>query len=133
MKERVKNGLYPVGFAAAFVVLWELAVRWFDVPVYLLPAPTAIIGTFDATLGSHMLVTLAEALVGFLIANVLGLRPFAADRERGVPARDRAEDDAARRAGAAARRLDGHRIFLESRRVDADLLFPDSRQQREGA
>jgi len=73
MKEQIKNGLYPIGFAAVFVALWEAAVRLFEIPVYLLPAPTAILGSIDATLGSHMMVTLTEALVGFLIANVLGL------------------------------------------------------------
>ncbi len=73
MKESFKNALYPLGFAAAFVVLWELAVRWFDIPVYLLPAPTSVVASMDANLGSHMMVTLLEALVGFLIANVLGL------------------------------------------------------------
>ncbi|TLS49286.1 ABC transporter permease [Paenibacillus antri] len=73
MKEQFKNGLYPLGFAAAFVVLWELAVRWFDIPVYLLPAPSSVVSSMDASLASHMTVTLLEALVGFLIANVLGL------------------------------------------------------------
>ncbi|HZG77774.1 MAG TPA: ABC transporter permease [Paenibacillus sp.] len=73
MKASFKNALYPLGFAAAFVVLWELAVRWFEIPVYLLPAPSSVVSSMDANLGSHMIVTLLEALVGFLIANVLGL------------------------------------------------------------
>jgi len=73
MKASFKNALYPLGFAAAFVVLWELAVRWFEIPVYLLPAPSSVVSSMDANLGSHMIVTLLEALVGFSIANVLGL------------------------------------------------------------
>lgn len=73
MKEPLKNALYPLGFAAAFVVLWELAVRLFEIPVYLLPAPTAVLAAIDGTLGSHMMVTLLEALAGFIIANILGL------------------------------------------------------------
>ncbi|WP_309122218.1 ABC transporter permease [Paenibacillus sp.] len=73
MKDSFKNALYPLGFAAVFVVLWELAVRWFDIPVYLLPAPSSVVSSMDANLASHMTVTLLEALVGFLIANVLGL------------------------------------------------------------
>ncbi|MGE7225458.1 ABC transporter permease [Paenibacillus sp. PDC88] len=73
MNEKIKNGLYPLGFAAAFIVLWELVVRVFDVPLYLLPAPTAVIAAIDGTLWSHTLVTLLESLVGFILANILGL------------------------------------------------------------
>jgi NitT/TauT family transport system permease protein len=73
MRDFFKNGLYPLGFAVILVVLWELAVRLFNIPVYLLPAPSAVVSTFDASLAAHMLVTLTEALAGFLIANVLGL------------------------------------------------------------
>ncbi|GIQ70625.1 ABC transporter permease [Xylanibacillus composti] len=73
MSEKWKNSLYPLGFALVFVLLWELAVRALDIPLYLLPAPSSVIAAVDANLGSHMLVTLMEALVGFLIANVLGL------------------------------------------------------------
>ncbi|GBF77838.1 hypothetical protein PA598K_06414 [Paenibacillus sp. 598K] len=72
MNEKVKTVLYPVVFALGFIALWELAVRLFELPVYLLPAPSAIVGVIDGTLGGHMMVTLTEALVGFVLANILG-------------------------------------------------------------
>lgn len=72
MSERWKTALYPLGFAIGLIVLWEAAVKLFDIPLYLLPAPSAIALAVDASLGSHMMVTLMEALVGFLLANVLG-------------------------------------------------------------
>jgi NitT/TauT family transport system permease protein len=72
MIESVKKGLYPIGFAACFLIIWELAVRTFAIPVYLLPAPTKIVSVIDVKLGSHMMVTLMEALVGFVLANILG-------------------------------------------------------------
>ncbi|GGF93327.1 ABC transporter permease [Paenibacillus abyssi] len=72
MSDKIKTILYPFGFAVGFLIIWELAVRLFAIPVYLLPAPTAIVSVIDANLGSHMMVTLMEALIGFLLANILG-------------------------------------------------------------
>lgn len=72
MNEKLKTVLYPVAFALGFILLWELAVRIFDTPTYLLPAPSAIVGVIDGSLGGHMMVTLMEALVGFILANILG-------------------------------------------------------------
>ncbi|WP_424767673.1 ABC transporter permease [Paenibacillus sp. sgz302251] len=73
MMTKLKDNLYPVVFALAFLILWELAVKIFNIPIYLLPAPTAVVAAIDASLWSHTLVTLMEALVGFILANILGL------------------------------------------------------------
>ncbi|MBY0219886.1 ABC transporter permease [Paenibacillus illinoisensis] len=73
MKTKIKDAMYPVVFAIAFLILWELIVRLFDIPLYLLPSPTGILSVMDSSLWSHMLVTLLEALAGFVLANVLGL------------------------------------------------------------
>ncbi|WP_141502804.1 ABC transporter permease [Paenibacillus luteus] len=73
MKTKIKDALYPVGFAIGFLMIWELAVRLMDIPIYLLPSPTDIIAVIDSSLWSHMLVTLLEALTGFVFANILGL------------------------------------------------------------
>lgn len=73
-------------------IAWELVVRWRDIPVYLLPAPTRIAQTLIAQPGyflSALLITLAEALsglligtlVGILVAALVSLRP---QMERGV-------------------------------------------------
>jgi NitT/TauT family transport system permease protein len=68
-----KNVLYPLGFLVVVVCAWQAAVRFFAVPEYLVPAPSAIAGAFDATLLKHAATTFGEALLGFLGANVLGL------------------------------------------------------------
>ena len=39
--------LIPAFFVAAVLCIWEAAVRFFDVPEYLLPAPSVIAGTID--------------------------------------------------------------------------------------
>ena len=63
----------PLLFIMVTLALWEGAVRLFDVPPYLLPAPTAIIKSADPDLLEHAGVTFAEALAGFLLASVAGL------------------------------------------------------------
>jgi NitT/TauT family transport system permease protein len=73
MRTKFKDALYPVGFAIFFLVIWELAVRLLDIPIYLLPSPTDIVAVIDGSLWSHMLVTLLEALTGFVLANILGM------------------------------------------------------------
>jgi NitT/TauT family transport system permease protein len=63
--------LVPAFFVAAVLCIWEVAVRLFDVPEYLLPAPSVIAETVDRSLFFHLAVTFSEALVGFLIASIL--------------------------------------------------------------
>lgn len=72
VKGWMRNFLYPAAFAAGFLALWEAAVRVFRIPVYLLPAPSAVAAELDAQLWRHTLVTLTEASVGFVLANLLG-------------------------------------------------------------
>ncbi|MFV2051116.1 ABC transporter permease [Metabacillus sp. YM-086] len=72
MKSGIKNTGYPIIFAVGIFILWEVAVRSFSIPTYLLPAPSTVMQEIDGSLMSHMLVTLYEALVGFLLANILG-------------------------------------------------------------
>ena len=60
----------------ALVVIWELAVRIFHVPGWVLPAPSAIAVTssqWAPELFYNSWVTLRETLVGFLLALVLSL------------------------------------------------------------
>jgi NitT/TauT family transport system permease protein len=65
------SALVPALFLAAFLSIWEAAVTLFEVPEYLLPAPSVIAGTFDRSLFIHLAVTFSEALMGFLIASTL--------------------------------------------------------------
>jgi len=57
-------------------VIWELSVRLFDVPYYILPAPTRIWGAFmefGPALWRNSIQTLWTTLAGFAIAIVFGL------------------------------------------------------------
>jgi putative hydroxymethylpyrimidine transport system permease protein len=68
------------GLAAAFILLllvvWELAIRIFNVPEYLLPAPTQVAAAIKSDwfiLGPATWVTLKEVFFGFIIAAVAGI------------------------------------------------------------
>lgn len=68
--------ILPVVFLAAIVGIWELASRFTDVPVYILPAPSAIVERLIrswALLWDHSVVTLTEIGIGFAVGVALGL------------------------------------------------------------
>lgn len=57
------------------VLLWEVAVNVFDVPSYLIPAPSSIVEVYfngEIDWVRHTIVTLTEALTGFLIGVAAG-------------------------------------------------------------
>lgn len=64
-------------FVVVVVMLWEVAVHYFAVPKYLLPAPTkvweALRDSAGTLIGVHTPVTLAEAGVGLLMATATGV------------------------------------------------------------
>ncbi|MBJ3775408.1 ABC transporter permease [Acuticoccus mangrovi] len=66
----------PFIYAVALIILWELAVRIGDMPVYILPAPSVIVGAivkYWSPILKNSLVTLWTTLAGFLLALVGGL------------------------------------------------------------
>jgi NitT/TauT family transport system permease protein len=68
--------ILPAVFLAAIVGLWELASRFSDVPVYILPAPSAIVERLVRSwplLWEHSIVTLTEIGIGFAVGVALGL------------------------------------------------------------
>lgn len=68
--------LRMIVFYAATLLLWEGVVRLFDVPDWLVPAPSQILAVItdkNAVMLSHTLVTLQETLLGFALALVLGV------------------------------------------------------------
>jgi NitT/TauT family transport system permease protein len=68
--------LLPVITTVLLFVVWELAVRLFSVPEFILPAPTAILAEipqWGAAVAKNAWVTLATTVVGFLIALVSGV------------------------------------------------------------
>ena len=66
----------PAAFVLGVVALWQVGVRAFDVPAYLLPAPSDVVGALRddrALLASDTWVTLEEMLVGFGLAAAVGV------------------------------------------------------------
>jgi NitT/TauT family transport system permease protein len=65
-------------FSVALFAFWEFSVVAFDVPHYLLPAPSAVLQSlhFGITSGiyiSNLFVTFSQTIVGFLIAATAGI------------------------------------------------------------
>lgn len=75
MKKKSSN-LAPVLVILALLAVWELIVRAADIPLYVLPSPSATIKTliseFPALL-KHAGITVAEAAVGMLISFTIAI------------------------------------------------------------
>lgn len=74
-KSRMKN-LLPVMTISGLFLIWELAVRIFEIPLYILPSPSKIIRAFVMdfkVLAGHSAVTVSEALLGIVIAVMLAV------------------------------------------------------------
>jgi NitT/TauT family transport system permease protein len=72
----VLRWLAPVVGIAAFLGVWELFVRVFDIPEFELPAPSAILANMRDDPGFYLRntwVTFREAALGFTVAAVLAL------------------------------------------------------------
>ena len=66
----------PVLVLAAVLLFWEVAVRLFQIPLYVLPSPGEVLKALAServTLWNHSLVTVAEALLGMGISLVLAI------------------------------------------------------------
>lgn len=66
-----------VALLVALVLLWQLAINVFNVPNYVIPAPSEIISTlvsdWSDILASATWTTLTEVLIGFAISIVAGI------------------------------------------------------------
>jgi NitT/TauT family transport system permease protein len=76
----VRNGLRNVmpalALAVGLVVFWELVIRLFKVPTFVLPAPTAIFGSLVVHWRPLLVATRAtslEVLFGFVLSAVVGV------------------------------------------------------------
>ena len=68
--------LLPIGVFVVLLMVWEAAVELFDIPVYLLPAPSVVWTDSVAlagTMGEHTLATLSTVVVGFIISIAISL------------------------------------------------------------
>jgi len=57
-------------------LLWEAAVRFFSIPLFIIPAPSDIAAATFQSLGQiplHTFITLYETVVGFILATVIGV------------------------------------------------------------
>ncbi len=77
LKSRLKRAWPPAAVLLGVVLIWEFAVRFFDVPKYILPAPSSILSTlaskWTSSLASATWVTLTEVLIGFVLSLVTAI------------------------------------------------------------
>lgn len=66
----------PILFAAAFLLAWELALRWFPVPEMILVPPSAVWATLWRSLPIllvHAASTMQETVEGFALGAIIGI------------------------------------------------------------
>ena len=71
-----RKRIAPVLLITLLIAAWELAVRIKDIPLYVLPAPSQVVGSLVtdwSVLAGHAGVTVMEALAGMAIALVLAV------------------------------------------------------------
>jgi NitT/TauT family transport system permease protein len=75
-RARISAVIYPVMTVVGTLVAWEFATRAFDIPAYLLPAPSGIavsLAENAALILKHGWVTTIEIVLGFLLSIVVGV------------------------------------------------------------
>ena len=75
---RLPKFLLRLLLVLAILVVWEGAVRLFDIPAFILPAPSSIVVALWRGIASmlyidHLRVTVAETLLGFVFGSILAL------------------------------------------------------------
>jgi NitT/TauT family transport system permease protein len=68
--------LPPLALMIATLVIWEIAIRLFKVPAFVLPAPSAIVASLIESRAALMVAakaTAIEVLFGFILAAVTGI------------------------------------------------------------
>jgi NitT/TauT family transport system permease protein len=76
MSDRVKGFVWSVGSFLLIFVLWDLAVRVFKAPAYLLPPPLVVLDSIVqnwSTLWVHTLWTTGAILAGFVAAAAVAI------------------------------------------------------------
>ncbi len=77
LKSRLKRAWPPAAVLLGVVLIWEFAVHFFDIPKYILPAPSSILSTlvskWTSSLASATWVTLTEVLIGFVLSLVTAI------------------------------------------------------------
>lgn len=79
VKKQIKKIIYNFSSVIIFFLIigtWEFLVRFFSLPQYLYPPPSVIFIDIIKNIGNllfHTGITFMEALLGFLLANTLGI------------------------------------------------------------
>ena len=74
--ENIGSKLAPIIFVVLLLIIWQVVVTAGGIEQYVMPAPTDVIKvlvTEFKTMIPHILATLYEGMVGFLIAIVLSI------------------------------------------------------------
>ncbi|MGL5328337.1 MAG: ABC transporter permease [Peptostreptococcaceae bacterium] len=74
--DKLKESLYPFTTFLVILIFWQVCVGGFNIPQYILPSPVDIIEVFFLdyeNLYSNTLVTLNEAIIGFMLAISIAL------------------------------------------------------------
>ena len=73
LRARPELLLIPAVFIAV-VVVWEAIIRFFEIPIYIMPAPSNIaLALVNTAYLDNALYTLGEAMLGFLLAALFGI------------------------------------------------------------
>ena len=70
----IARAMAPLVFLILLIMIWEIAVRLFKIPSYLIPSPTIVSATILKNLTSLLMdsaVTLFEAVLGFMLGTLL--------------------------------------------------------------
>lgn len=76
MMKKHSDKVIPAVFIGALLLIWELCVRIFRIPLYVLPSPVSVVQALieeRVGLWGHAVVTTEEALIGIGIALILSL------------------------------------------------------------
>jgi len=73
-----RNTILRIVLLLVSLLAWEGAVRLFDVPAFIVPAPSnALLALYRGTINGlylhHLTITLTETLIGFLVGSALAL------------------------------------------------------------
>jgi NitT/TauT family transport system permease protein len=75
-RRRLNNVMPALVLAAGVLIFWEAIIRLFNVPTFVLPAPTAIVASLVANwraLASAARATSLEVLFGFVLSAMVGI------------------------------------------------------------
>jgi NitT/TauT family transport system permease protein len=76
MSEKTLRIIAPGGFLLGVIILWEILVRGFQIPDFLIPAPSDVLETLinsRSFIFKHIFATVSEILLGFGLAAAFGI------------------------------------------------------------